>query len=119
MPQIDCQFDVNGEFRGVSKKSVSNIYCFCREVCDLELNKKQCQLGGEGKIVEVDESNFKIRKYHRGRKKEGQWVLGAVERAEGDQKSTAMKFILVPDRSQETLLSILATWCRPVRSNTF
>ena len=111
MPQIDCQFDVNGEFRGVSKKSVSNIYCFCREVCDLELNKKQCQLGGEGKIVEVDESNFKIRKYHRGRKKEGQWVLGAVERAEGDQKSTAMKFILVDDRSQETLISILATWC--------
>jgi len=112
MPQIDCQFDVNGEFRGVSKKSVSNIYSFCREVCDLELCKQQCQLGGAGKIVEVDESNFKIRKYHKGRKKEGKWVL---ERAEGDKKSTTMKFIMVPDRSQETLLSIPATWCRPVR----
>jgi len=71
-----------GRIGGVSKKSVSNIYSFCREVCDLELNKKQCQLGGEGKIVEVDNSNFKLREYDIGRKKEGQWVVGAVERAE-------------------------------------
>ena len=57
---IDCQFDVNGEFGGVSKKSVSNIYCFCREVCDLKLCKESGQMRGPGKIVGVDKSNFKI-----------------------------------------------------------
>ena len=53
----------------------------------------------------VKKSNFKIRKYNRGRK-----MVEIVERAEEDQKSTTMKFILVPDRGQEILLSIIASW---------
>ncbi|KCZ78735.1 hypothetical protein H311_00226 [Anncaliia algerae PRA109] len=37
-------------------------------------------IGGPGIIVEIDESKFGRRKYHRGHKVEGVWVLGMVER---------------------------------------
>jgi len=57
----------------------------------------------------LDKSNFKLRKYHK------RWKMGAVERADRDQKSPIMKFILVPERSQETLLSVNPSWCRLVR----
>ena len=32
-------------------------------------------VGGEGKVVQIDESKFGKRKYHRGHRVEGQWVL--------------------------------------------
>ena len=34
-------------------------------------------------MVEIDESKFGERKYHRGRRFEGQWVFGRVERESG------------------------------------
>ena len=37
------------------------------------------KLGGEGKIVQIDESKFGKRKYHRGHHVEGQWVFGVIE----------------------------------------
>ncbi|GFR28436.1 nuclease HARBI1 [Trichonephila clavata] len=41
------------------------------------------KIGGEGKIVEVDESQFGKRKYNRRHAMEGQWVFGGVERGSG------------------------------------
>jgi len=38
------------------------------------------KLGGPGKIVEIDESKFGRRKYHRGHHVDGQWVFGGIER---------------------------------------
>ena len=38
------------------------------------------QIGGPGKVVEIDESKFGRRKYNRGRYQEGHWVFGGVER---------------------------------------
>ena len=35
-------------------------------------------IGGQGKIVKIDESKFGKRKYNKGRLVEGQWVLGGI-----------------------------------------
>ena len=39
------------------------------------------KVGGMGIEVEIDESKFGRRKYNRGKRVEGVWVIGAVERA--------------------------------------
>lgn len=56
---------------------------FCREVVldSFIINKEK--LGGPGKIVEIDESKFGKRKYHKGHHVEGQWVFGGYERGSG------------------------------------
>ena len=44
-----------------------------------------CGLGqaGRAKVVEIDESKYFHRKYHRGQYRDGHWVFGAVERETG------------------------------------
>jgi len=58
--------------------------------------------------VEIDESKFGRRKYHRGHRIEGQWVFGGVERETG-------KSFLIPvkRRGKETLLVIIKDWILP------
>ena len=47
---------------------------FCREGCEITLFHNSQKLGGEGKIVQIDESKFGKWKYHWGHNVEGQWV---------------------------------------------
>lgn len=65
-------------------------------------------IGGEGKIVEIDESKFGRRKYRRGHRVEGQWVFGGIERDSGNS-------FLVPfeSRDQKTLVPIIQKYIRP------
>ena len=49
-------------------------------VYDYFIENKQ-PLGGEGEEVEIDESKFGKRKYHRGHRVEGQWALVASKEA--------------------------------------
>lgn len=75
---------------------------FCREVVfDATITNME-PIGGVGKIVEIDESKFGKRKYHRGHRVEGQWVFGGIERESG-------KCFLVPveKRDRETLIPII------------
>ena len=78
---------------------------FCREVC--EVNYLECdeKIGGEGKRVQIDESKFGKRKYHKGHRVEGQWVFGGIE--EGSRRSF---MFAVDDRSEATLLPIIETF---------
>ena len=72
---------------------------FCREVCVEILEKNSEKIGGEGKIVEIDESKFGKRKFHRGRRVDGVWVFGGIERG-----SNRMFMKIVDSRSSQTLL---------------
>ncbi|KAI4293395.1 hypothetical protein PAPHI01_2669, partial [Pancytospora philotis] len=67
------------------------------------------QIGGPDVVVEVDESKSGRRKYHRGYKVDGTWVLGAVE------KTGKQRIIMLPiaNRTRETLLGILSRFVHP------
>ena len=52
---------------------------FCHETCEVTLLEREEKIGSPGKIVQIDESKFGKRKYHRGHRVEGQWVFGGIK----------------------------------------
>jgi transposase-like protein len=52
---------------------------FCQETSEIALLEREDKIGGPGKAVQIDESKFGKRKYHRGHQVEGQWVFGGIE----------------------------------------
>lgn len=93
---------------GLSSRTVVDWDSFCREVCEVTLMENEEKLGGEGKIVQIDDSKFWKRKYHRGHRVEGQWVFGGIE-----QDSRKCFMIAVEQRDEATLLPILQQWIKP------
>lgn len=86
-----------------SRRIVIDWFNFCREECDNYLVRTPVEIGGfddtgQPVIVEVDESKYFHRKYHRGRWSEGHWVFGAIERGSGK-----CVIHLVHDRTAQTL----------------
>lgn len=81
---------------------------FSREVCATILETESGPIGGIGKIVEIDESKFGKRKYHRGRRVDGVWVFGGIER--GSRKCF---LVTVEDRSAATLIPIIKQYILP------
>lgn len=92
----------------VGKATATDWASFCREVVfDIQVVKK-AQVGGPGRIVEIDESKFGKRKYNRGHRVEGQWVFGGLER------QTGICFMVpVEKRDSATLLPIIKEWILP------
>ena len=71
---------------------------------DIEnLDLAAAPIGGEGIIVEIDESKFGKRKYNRGHRVEGVWVVGGVEIT----PERRMFAVSVQDRSADTLRDII------------
>lgn len=66
------------------------------------------EIGGEGRIVEIDESKFGRRKYHRRHKVEGRWVFTGYKRETGK-----CFLVLVESRNSETLCRIIQDWINP------
>ena len=84
-------------------------YCYAREVCDTILQKHENNIiGGPGVIVEIDESKFGKRKYHKGRRVDGVWVFGGIER---DSKKCFLT--TVEDRTADTLVNIIKQHIKP------
>lgn len=81
---------------------------FCREVCQITMFDSSQKIGGEGKIVQIDESKFGKQKYHRGHPVEGQWVFVGIE-----QESRKCFMIAVDKRDESTLLPLIKRWIEP------
>ena len=96
------------ELRIGSEHTTVDWYNFAREVCVEILEKHSTKIGGPGKTVEIDESKFGKRKYHRGRRVDGVWVFGGIER-----ESKRSFFRTVEHRDAETLLPILKEFVLP------
>lgn len=62
------------------------------------------QIGGAGKIVEIDETLVARRKFNVGRVVSQQWLFGGIVRGSDPPE---MFLELVPDRTRETLIAVL------------
>ena len=71
-------------------------------------HRPPAKIGGPGVEVEIDESMFGRRKYHRGRMVEGHWVFGETERITGNSF-----LIEVDKRDAQTLLPIIKNYIHP------
>jgi transposase-like protein len=66
------------------------------------------KIGSPKKTLEMEESKFGRRKYHRGHPVKGHWVFGGVER-----ESSKTFLIPVPDGNADTLMAVIDTWIEP------
>lgn len=66
-------------------------------------------IGGRDIIVEIDETKIGKRKYHRGHRVEGVWVVVGVERT----TERRVFCVSVADRSSETLCAIIRDYVAP------
>ncbi|KAH7822020.1 putative Uncharacterized transposase-like protein [Monocercomonoides exilis] len=99
---------------GVDRKTVGFRCSVVRVSCMEIWNLHQNSIGGEGKVVEIDEAVWRRRKYKRGRRKEQIWIFGGVERLEGG--GAGPRFVkVVPNRKRETLFPIIL---ETIRSGT-
>jgi hypothetical protein len=97
-------------------------YSYCRELITLDYSQREesrGKIGGPTSVVQCDESKFGInsinaynyiqinlgkRKFNRGRRIEGHWVLGMIEDGSED-----FRLVVCPEnvRSADTLLPII------------
>lgn len=91
-----------------SEHTIADWYNFAREVCITIIKTENEQIGGVGREIEIDESKFGKRKYHRGKRVDGVWVFGGIERA-----SKKCFFEIVEDRSAATLVPIIKRYVKP------
>ena len=101
LPVGFCEF-----YSGTSRPTSIAWYEFCRNICtNALLERGEAPLGGEGTVVEIDESLFqKKRKYHRGSRgvTPGLWVFGLV-----DRETKEVRLEVVEKRDKDTLLPII------------
>lgn len=94
---------------GCLSRTVTKYNEHFRELVADSLDFEDCQIGGPGVIVEIDESKFGRRKYNRGHRIEGIWVLSGIER-------TLEKRVFiqpVESRDEATLLAVINRFVRP------
>jgi len=84
-----------------------------REECAVWLANNTDEIGGVDNnglpiVVEIDESKYFHRKYHRGQWRDGHWVFGGIERGTGN-----CFLVEVPDRSAATLEPLIERYILP------
>jgi len=87
---------------GISKDTVIGWYNYCRQICLYDVITTERKIGGDGVVVEIDESAFGKRKNRKGKFVKPTWVVGGVER---ESKKCFLK--IVNSRDEKTLIRII------------
>lgn len=94
---------------GHNPNTVTNFYNHFRTLVAATLDIEDQIVGGPGIIVEIDETKLGKRKYNRGHRVEGAWILVGVERTE--ERRVFLSHVY--NRSAATLQAIIAKCVRP------
>ena len=89
---------------GHSSSTITNYIKYFRELIISTLDDDDTIIGGENIIIEVDESKFGHKKYHRGRNIEGVWIIAGIERTE--EKKCFIE--IVENRNADTIQNVLS-----------
>jgi hypothetical protein len=97
---------------GLCQRTVSEWLKYCRQLVTAVVleNEEDIAVGGEGAIVQIDESKFgkrKKTKNGRGHRVEGAWVFGGVEVGAGNWDNNKYFCVVVENRSAATLLPLI------------
>jgi transposase-like protein len=94
---------------GHSPNVITNFIKDANQMLANDLEEEFCIIGGENIIVELDETKLSKRKYNRGHRVEGIWVIGGVER------TTERKMFVVPveNRNSNTISDIIERYVKP------
>jgi transposase-like protein len=94
---------------GHSQHTVTAFHKHFRRLVATTLSEEDQVIGGEGVIVEVDETKLGKRKYNRGHRVDGVWVVVGVERT----LVRRVFMVRVENRSAETLIDIIKRYVAP------
>lgn len=94
---------------GHSNNTVALFQNHFRQLVSGRVQTEDMMVGGDGIIVEIDESKLGKRKFNRGHRVEGVWVLGGVERT-AERK---VFLVHVEKRDAQTLLDAINRYVRP------
>ena len=99
----------------VSRQTATDYMQHFRQLAAMMIEEDRLVIGGQGIEVEIDESKFAKRKYHRGHSVGTKdWVVGAIEKhlRTGELKKRFWA-VIVKDRSRATLEPIIREFIRP------
>ncbi|ETO99931.1 hypothetical protein F441_22643, partial [Phytophthora nicotianae CJ01A1] len=92
------------EIVGVNEQATMQWYTYCRDVCSKEMLSIPTQIGGEGHVVEIDETSLKKKsKYNRGKHFPDYWLFGGVDRT----SNRWFGIVTYEDRTKPTLSAIM------------
>jgi ISXO2-like transposase domain len=93
---------------GHSSHTVCSFFSFFRQLVGDSLLEDDQIIGGPGIIVEIDETKLGKRKYHRGHRVDGVWVLVGIERGGNGN----IFLVSLVDRSARSLDSLILSHVR-------
>jgi transposase-like protein len=96
-------------FGGISSHTACSLQNAFRNLVSEAVEIEDTIIGGEGIIIEIDEAKFGKRKYHRGHKVDGVWILGGVERT----PERKVFLVEVKDRKADLLTHIIKKHVKP------
>lgn len=94
-----------------SNKTVVDWARFCRDLCVYEFENASSIIGGQGRVVEIDETVIVKRKYNRGRVLRDGWLFGGIERRDDGVFNSFL--CVVYDRSAPHLTHLIRQHVAP------